>query len=1049
MNEHIQVMDSVIATPRASSNGSIFWVTPTQFNPQTGTYQTHYYSDDLVKSGTVSVGTPTLKNNSMIQQNASKSYSGVSKSVAAPILIPPPTQGRNVGNYDEPIVRIPDGIRELEYEDDDDDQSVVDIKRLSKSYDYDSENGDNSNRAKNVVDAVVALGRVLVKDLQKAVPNISRSGSKIFDNCLAGSNNLDNELTFSPRNILRDTLKDNGNNIRPHLLPNGLTLQELPKSSINKNMNIVNLSSSTLLCSDLFFDQNKYPKLTLVSYDSSNTKTNGLIFEDETISRLNKDFSDLPLCIISLVDCKNELFSKLLLTPDLEYNTNLDSHLVNNNDTRQIQKRISLVDLYYWYKDEEFIYLLLDVKASVIPKLHDVLMLFSNSISSCVIMNNNGIINQESLNKLSLVCELQKKFEKRHDEIITKLLKTNENKENDAINGEYNTPKRSGELVNDIKNNSIEESADLRYSTQRNPLLLLTPRYKPTLNFESNSNSNKSISDNSETTIDKDKCGKKNIVRNLLCTLKTTPRPYFIWMLHDFNYILYDKTNNMIWNSIDYFETLLNELGCGYDCDKTKIGYYENLKLYIRSYYTMKECHTLVSPYNENNNVNSMLRVDHLKQVSCFRQRLLGISKNHALSYKIGQYNSSSSIKRFIGIYVSVLEEMISSEISEINEAVQKKFCDKILDDIDSYYVNENKKLVDMFPMNENLLKERIVEIKIRCLHLYKEYTSKYIDTDIYIDYKIKLQNNLQKKEKETFIENSRISVKYCNTYLKEISDKTILNKFKSNNVRSRSDIGFSDLNDDRSSKTPYLILDLEKDLDELCNIMLTSLSDKIPKEISLNCFLELANKLRHEWYSINKIKNNGKIQNNDVFMGGRISIENCFGGKSSSISGGGIGMSMKLSHNMDDELLRKVETPEMLVNRLSSNLEEVDSEYNCYTVMQKKELLEDILLEALKKKDRLGDFYDEDKLHNLDSLITMVQDKLDVVNLERKSILDNDEIQRQMILKQKRKNWRRIFSCFKKNNELENMRYNHDNNGGNIDDYNVTHSVNNHNDMY
>ena len=313
MGDHNQVMDSVIATPRASSNGSIFWVTPTQYNPQTGTYQTHYYSDDLIKSGTVSVGTPTWKNSSVGTQNVLKSHSGMSKSVAAPVLIPPPSaHGRNMVNYEEPVVRIPEGIRELEYEDDDD-QSVVDIKQLNKSYEYDSENGDNSNRAKNVVDAVVALGHVLVKDLQKAVPNITQSGSTIFESCLAGSNNLlDNELTLSPQNILRDTLKNNINNLKPHLLPDGLTLQELPKSNNNRNINLmekrnmnknmINLPSSTLLSPDLFFDQNKYPKMTLVSYDSSNSKTGGLVFESETIKALNSDFSDLPLCIISLFD---------------------------------------------------------------------------------------------------------------------------------------------------------------------------------------------------------------------------------------------------------------------------------------------------------------------------------------------------------------------------------------------------------------------------------------------------------------------------------------------------------------------------------------------------------------------------------------------------------------------------------------------------------------------------------------------------------------------------------------------------------------------------
>ncbi|KAH7647073.1 hypothetical protein FG379_002764 [Cryptosporidium bovis] len=1044
MGDHSQVMDSVIATPRASSNGSIFWVTPTQFNPQTGTYQTHYYSDDLVKSGTVSVGTPTWKNNSMVPHNMSKSYGGVNKSVAAPILIPPPVQSRNVSNYDEPVVRIPEGIKELEYEEDDDDQSVVDIKQLNKSCEYDSENGDNSNRAKNVVDAVVALGRVLVKDLQRAVPNISQGGSKIFDNCLAGSNNLlDNELTFSPRNILRDTLKDNANNVRPHLLPNGLTLQELPKSSNqNVNSNIINLSSSTLLCSDLFFDQNKYPRLTLVSYDSSNLKTNGLQFENETIKRLNTDFSDLPLCIISLIDCKDGLFSKLLLTPDLEYSPNLNSYLNSNN--LNSQKRISLVDLYYWYKDEEFIYLLLDVKASIIPKLHDILILFVNSISSCVIMNNTGIINQESLNKLSLIGELQKQFERRQDEIITKLLKINKNEEGDANNG-YNTPKRRGESLNSV-NNKNDDNIDSKYSAQGNPLLLLTPRYKPILDSESKNNRQSMNSEDNDVVINKNVGSIKNTTRNLLCTLRTTPRPYFIWMLHDFNYILYDKTNNMIWNSIDYFETLLNELGCGYDADKTRISYYENLKLYIRSYYAMKECHTLVSPYNESDKNNgNMLRIDHLKQISCFRQRLLGISKNHALSYKIGQYNSSSSIKRFISIYVSVLENMASNNISEISEVVQKRFCDRILDDIGDYYVSEHAKLIDMLPMSESLLKERIVETKTKCMYLYKEYTSKYIDTDIYIDYKIKLQNYLQKREDETLAENSRISVKYCKTYLKEISDKTILSKFncKSNGVvKSRSDIGLSDFNDDKRNKTPYLIFDLEKDLEELHNTMLTSLSDKVPKEVSLNCFLELANRLRNEWYSLNKIKDDSKVSTD--LLKGRISVENCFGGN--SISGGV--SSIRLSHNMDNEFLRRMETPEMLVNRLSNNLDEIDSDYNCYTIMQKKELLEDILLEALKKKDRLGDFYDENKLCELDSLITTVQDKLDVVNTERKSMLDNDEMQRQVILRQKRKNWRRIFSCFKRDNELENMRFNNDN-GVHMDDYNAVHSVNNHNDMY
>ncbi|OII74762.1 uncharacterized protein cubi_00315 [Cryptosporidium ubiquitum] len=1034
MTDHNQIMDSVIATPRASSNGSIFWVTPTQFNPQTGTYQTHYYSDDLVKSGTVSVGTPTWKNNSMVPQ-AIPSSNVNSKSVAAPILIPPP-QSRNLANFEDPVIRIPDGIRELEYEDDDD-QSVVDIKQLNKNYDYDSENGDNSNRAKNVVDAVVALGHVLVKDLQKAVPNLKGGGSSIFESCLAGSDlsGLENELAFSPKNILKDTLKNN-TQVKPHLLPNGITMQELIASGGNAGNSPDNrpkkmsnlLSSSTLLSSELFFDQSKFPRMSLITYEPSNNNK-AIQFNQEAVKRLNSDFGDSPLCFISLVDCPSDLFSTLLLNPDLEslsvqkiINKKLSEKQQNNNNNQN-----SLVDLYYWYKDEEFIYLLLDFKISMIPKLHDILLILANSISSTVVMNNSGIINQESLKKLIPIMDLQKEFELRQEKIINKLVKSNSNtgninSNNSVKSNEFNTPSR------EIGENSKDD--DFK-TAQGNPLLLLTPRYKPTLRSET-INDFKQITDQES---DKNNLNH-GTPRTLLCTLKTTPRPYLVYLLHDFNFLLYDTANSMILNSIDYFETLMTELGCGYECEDSQITYFENLKLYLRSYYTMKECHTLVSPYMIDNNERK-IRMDHMKQVSCLRQRLLGISKNHAISHKLGQYNSSLTINRYLSIFFNVLNNNETENLPELNEVVQRKFCDRILTDVNDYYLTENKKLVESLPMGETVLKDEIKDIRSKCMHLYKEYTSTLIDTDIYIEYKIQLQTELEKRENETIKENLNVSVRYCTTYLNEIAKKNISNKLyggiRSNNTSLE---GLNNKNNIASSTKQYSILDLEKDLDDIYLTMLNSLNDKVPREISLNCFLKVANELRHEWYQVNGGGNNLGLDLNLINGkgGDKIGIENCFGNKNN------------FNNKFDDEFIKRMETPEMLVNRLNADLEDIDSEYNGYSLMQKKELLEDILLEATKKKDRLSDFYQSNQLYGLDNLIAAVQERLDVVNSERKSILDNNELQRQMILKQKQKRWRKLFPCLNRNvnYNVNSLNMNGSaNNCNNIQMNDMNHSVN------
>ncbi|KAH8584818.1 guanylate-binding n-terminal domain containing [Cryptosporidium sp. chipmunk genotype I] len=1034
MTDHSQIMDSVIATPRASSNGSIFWVTPTQFNPQTGTYQTHYYSDDLVKSGTVSVGTPTWKNNSMVPQEIPSSNVN-SKSVAAPILIPPP-QSRNLANFEDPVIRIPDGIKELEFEDDDD-QSVVDIKQLNQNFDYDSENGDNSNRAKNVVDAVVALGHVLVKDLQKAVPNLKSSGSSIFESCLAGPNisGLENELAFSPKNILRDTLRNN-TQVKPHLLPNGVTMQELiasggemgnsPDKNFKKMSNM--LSSSTLLSSELFFDQNKYPRMSLIIYEPSNNNNKAIQLNQETVKRLNSDFGDSPLCFISLVDCPSELFSTLLLNPDLESSS---VQRIINKELSERQQNIandqsSLVDLYYWYKDEEFIYLLLDFKISMIPKLHDILLILANSISSTVVMNNSGIINQESLKKLVPIMDLQKEFESRQEKIINKLVNNNKpggiNSNNSMKSGEFSTPPR--EIAENLKDDDFK-------TAQANPLLLLTPRYKPTLRSETFNDFNQIT----EQELDKNNINH-GTPRALLCTLKTTPRPYLVWLLHDFNFLLYDTANSMILNSIDYFETLMTELGCGYECEDSQITYFENLKLYLRSYYTMKECHTLVSPYTIDNSERK-IRMDHMKQIACLRQRLLGISKNHAISHKLGQYNSSLTINRYLSIFFKVLNNNKTENLSELNEIVQRRFCDRILMDVNDYYAVENMKLLESLPMSEAALKDEIKEIRSKCMHLYKEYTSTLIDTDIYIDYKIQLQSELQERKSGTIKENLNISVKYCTTYLNEIAKNNISNKLYNGVTSNNTSFeGLSSKNGIANSRKQYSILDLEKDLDDIYLTMLNSLNDKIPREISLNCFLKVANELRHEWYQVNGGENNVDLNLVNGKGGDKIGIENCFGGNNSINNS-----------KFDDEFMRRMETPEMLVNRLNADLEEIDSEYNGYSLMQKKELLEDILLEATKKKDRLSDFYKSNQLYGLDSLIAAVQDRLDVVNTERKSILDNNEMQRQMILKQKHKRWRKLFPCLKKNinYDVNSMNLNNSsaNNCNNIQMNDMNHSVN------
>lgn len=1028
-------MDSVIATPRASSNGSIFWVTPTQFNPQTGTYQTHYYSDDLVKSGTVSVGTPTWKNSSMVP-HAIPSSNINSKPVAAPVLIPPP-QTRNLTNFEDPVIRIPDGIKELEYEDDDD-QSVVDIKQLNQSFDYDSENGDNSNRAKNVVDAVVALGHVLVKDLQKAVPNFKSSGSSIFESCLAGSNvsGLENELAFSPKNILRDTLRSSIQ-VVPHLLPNGVTMQELiasgggntGNSPDKRSKKAANLASSTLLPSELFFDQSKFPRVSLVTYEPyTSGASNAIELNKEAIQRLNSDFGDSPLCFISLVDCPSDLFSILLLNPDLESSS---VQKMINKEFSERQQHVaangipnSLVDLYYWYKDDEFIYLLLDFKISLVPKLHDVLLILANSISSTVVMNNSGVINQQSLTKLGAIVGLQREFELRQEKIVSKLVREEyKSGLGNMKSGEFSTPTRKvGE----------DDSREEFKTAQGNPLLLLTPRYKPALRSETLNDFKQAESQ------DFDKGINHSAHRTLLCALKTTPRPYLVWLLHDFNFLLYDTANGMILNSIDYFETLMTELGCGYECEDSQVTYFENLKLYLRSYYTMKECHTLVSPYTIDNNERKV-RTDHIKQISCLRQRLLGISRNHAMSHKLGQYNSSLTINRYLSIFFKVLDSNETGNLSELNETVQRRFCDRILMDVNDYYVAENKKLVESLPMSEAVLKDIIKEMKSKCMHLYKEYTSTLIDTDIYIDYKIQLQSELQERENETIKGNLDISVRYCTTYLNEIAKKSITSKLYDGVVRSNSTSmeGLSNRNGSNNGSTSgrslgcggasavrrqYSILDLEGDLEEIYTTMLNSLDERIPREISLNCFLKVANELRHEWYQVNGGGggNLGQGSFGGMKGGDKIGIENCFGAG----NGGGVSNSNKL----DDEFVRRMETPEMLVGRLNADLEDIDSEYNGYSLMQKKELLEDILLEATKKKDRLGDFYPSDQLCELDALIVAVQERLDVVNTERKSILENNEMQRQIILKQKQKRWRKLFPCLKKD-----ISYNANNYGSNV----------------
>ncbi|KAJ1612781.1 hypothetical protein OIY81_1147 [Cryptosporidium canis] len=1044
MGDHSQIMDSVIATPRASSNGSIFWVTPTQFNPQTGTYQTHYYSDDLVKSGTVSVGTPTWKNSSMVPQSIPSSNVN-SKSVAAPVLIPPP-QSRNLANFEDPVIKIPDGIMELEYEDDDD-QSVVDIKQLNQNFDYDSENGDNSNRAKNVVDAVVALGHVLVKDLQKAVPNLKNSGSSIFESCLAGSSvaGLESELAFSPKNILRDTLKNN-TQVKPHLLPNGVTMQELITSGGNlgsspdrRSARMANLTSSTLLSSELFFDQARFPKMSLVSYEQSSGSKHAIRLNKDAIKRLNSDFGDSPLCFISFVDCPSDLFSTLLLNPDLESSS---VQKMVNRELLERQQSVngganSLVDLYYWYKDEEFIYLLLDFKVSMVPSLHDILLILANSISSTVVMNNSGIINQQSFTKLEAVVNLQKEFESRQEKIINKLIQEEKRSDlggNSLKAGGFNTPPRE----------FGDESTEDFKTAQGNPLLLLTPRYKPTLRSET-INDLKQVKDQDQEEMDKN-VSQCTTHRALLCTLKTTPRPYLVWLLHDFNFLLYDTANSMILNSIDYFETLMTEIGCGYECDDSQIAYFEGLKLYLRSFYTMKECHTLVSPYTMDSS-ERRVRMDHMKQISCLRQRLLGISKNHAISHKLGQYNSSLTVNRYLSIFFKVLESNETQNLSEMSEMVQRRFCDRILVDVNEFYVAENKKLMESLPMNETVLKEMIKETRSKCMHLYKEYTSTLIDTDIYVDYKILLQSELQGRENETIKDNLDISVRYCTTYLNEIAKKSISSRLQGG-VRSNSTSmeGLSNRNGINSntmatlsSRRQYGILDLEKDLDEIYTRMLSSLDEKIPREISLNCFLKVANELRREWYQVNGGGNAG-FDSGSTGMGGgeKIGIENCFG--VSNGSGGGV------NGRLDDEFIRRMETPEMLVSRLSGDLEDIDSEYNGYSLMQKKELLEEILLEATKKKDRLSDFYTSDQLYSLDCLISTVQEKLDAVNTERKSILDNNEMQRQMLLKQKQKRWRKLFPCLRKNMSYNANSLNSNSNVNNFSGVNVNdvnHSVN------
>ncbi|KAF7457622.1 hypothetical protein HWI79_1882 [Cryptosporidium felis] len=1063
MGDQSQIMDSVIATPRASSNGSIFWVTPTQYNPQTGTYQTHYYSDDLVKSGTVSVGTPTWKNNSVIPQAIPSS--GINcKSVAAPVLIPPP-QSRNLATFEDPVVKIPDGIKELEFEDDDD-QSVVDIKQLNHNFEYDSENGDNSNRAKNVVDAVVALGHVLVKDLQRAVPNLKSGGSSIFESCLAGSNAdiSKDELSFSPKNILRDSMRNNVD-VKPHLLPNGVTMQELIATGDSdsltgsRNRKAITLSSSTLLSSELFFDQQKFPKLTLVSCEDSGTFSSGLRFQKDAIKRLNSDFGDSPLCFISFIDCPSQLFTDLLLNPNLESSP---VHKTRRSDSSRAGEqdfgdKNTLVDLYYWYKDEQFIYLLLDFKISKIPKFHDVLLALANSISSTVVMNNLGVISQRSLNELSIIMDLQKRFEHRQERIINRLI--NESGSGNLVSrvddARYSTPERK-EAEEEKKGTQRGEE----YKTvQENPLLLLTPRYKPSLRSETINDFKQSEGLHSESKVGHD------TLRTLICTLKTTPRPCLIWLLHDFNYLLYDNSSNMILNSIDYFETLMTELGCGYECEESKIDHFENLKLYIRSFYAMKECYTLVSPFGGGDfGAEARIRMDHLKQVSCFRQRVLGMSRNHALNHKLGQFNSTLTVHRYLSIFFESLNGSVSSksttaneDIGELSELVQRRFCERILVDLDEYYSSENKKLSDALPMSEGVLMEEVTGIKSRCLHLYKEYTSTLIDTDIYIDYKIQLQNSLKAREEQTVRENSEVSVKYCTVYLNEISKKKVLSKLygAARTNKGSFEEGASSIGSCGGavgtvpglSNKQYTILDFERDLDEIYSTMLSSLSEKIPKEILLNCFLNMANQLRHEWYqNSNDGGNKGVGQFDSAITGSKIGIENCFGG-----SGGMTGAGMNVS-KLDDELVRKMETPEMLVSRLNTNLEEIDSEYNAYTLIQKKELLEDILLEATKKKDRMGDYYPGDQLYGLDCIISGVQERLDAVNTERKSILDNNEMQRQLLLKEKSKRWKRLFPCLKKKmdysgSSLNARGSNNHNHSGQMSEVNVI--VNSMNDSY
>ncbi|KAL7069550.1 hypothetical protein ACR3K2_01480 [Cryptosporidium serpentis] len=977
MSQHIlmpepnQATDSVVATPRASNDGSIFWVTPTQFNPQTGTYQTHYYANDLVRSGTVSVGTPTWKNSSVPRPTTN-----FGRPVAAPILIPPPS--RNLANFEDPVVRIPEGIRELDDEDDDN-QSVVDIKQLGRNYDSDSENGDNGNRAKSVVDVVVALGHVLVKDLQKAVPTITQNGNALFESCLAAPNAND-EMIFSSPIRPNNTRKHQKILAKPHLLPYGLTLQEAPANSTMSLDTYMSqgLSASTLE-SDMFYDQSRYPPLNFILYDNL---AGNLFLDNQIMKKLVMEFGDSPLCFISLINCPDKLFKDFLLAPDpniVEDNLNSPNNLgIGRSNKLNICK---IADLYYWCRDEEFIYILLDFNLDKIPKYHDVLVLFANMISSCIIFNNKGVINQNSLLSLKIISDLQQGIVIRQNALIDQLLNPEESHETNP--------------------NGTPNHFNIQKDSNVNPLLLLTPRFKPNMNLDyqnNGNNENKEFSENQnseEREIDHLNLSiNETPRRNLLCTLKTNPRPSFIWLLHDFNYILYD--NNVIWSSVDYLETLLNELGCGYECPEDQMNYFEILKTNIRSFYSMKECHVLVSPFKDSKKVSSQkLGNDYVRQVLCIRQRILGLSKNQALRHKLGQYNSSGTINRYTSVFFEILKKNSQTNIADINVDIQNTLCSNILTEINEYFISElRREINDILPIKDTDIKDKMNEIESKCMYLYKEYTSTLIDTDIYIDNKIKLKNQIKICENKAINENHNIGIKYCNSYIEEITDKTITEKLNSN----KKIISMASRNKNNDNTNFYSLIELEHDLEELYTTINMNLSDKLSTEIILDCFLKYANEIRHQWYKIS----GGYTTDSDT---------------SRQI------IASKL--NSQNDLTKKIETPEILANRLNACLDDLYTEYNSLNIMQKKELLEDILLEAIKKKDRLGDFYSAKDLCDIDYIINTVQEKLDEVNTERQNILDNEELQRQFILKNKQSKWRRLFSCFYKNSTYENAAMN------------------------